>query len=1172
MRVAARSKGSRRKSLHRHDSYSDSVGRVSWADPMLDIAVAIEKASTRTAGTTTMDVGSWLQSLGLEKYERAFRENDVDAEVLAHLTADDLISIGVASVGHRRKLLAAIGALATDATVAITATPPLVPAPADAERRQLTVMFCDLVGSTALATRLDPEDLREVVGAYHRAVNETIAPFEGFVAKYMGDGVLIYFGYPQAHEDDAERAVRAGLAVIAAIGRLDLPERLQTRLGIATGLVVVGDLIGAGAAQERGVVGETPNLAARLQALARTNSLVIADATRRQIGALFEFEDLGPQSLAGFAEPQRVWRVSGESGVVSRFEALRGELLTPFVGREEEIELLLRRWQQATGGEGQVVLLTGEAGIGKSRLLSVLRDRLAAEAPTRLRYFCSPHHQDSALYPVIAQLEQAAGFRREDTVETRLDKLEALLALAPPRVEDFAILAELLSLPLEQRYPTLVLSAQRKKERAFEVLLHHLEALTRRQPVLFFYEDLHWIDPSSRELLDRTIERTASLPMLLIATHRPEFVPPWSGLPQVTTVTLRRLEGHAGAAIVERIAGAGVLSREVAAEIVERADGVPLFVEELTKAVLEVGGSAEGIEKTLASVSPSSTAVPSVLHAPLMARLDRLGPRAKEIAQIAAAIGREFSYQLLAPVAARSTDDLEEALGRLSDAGLVFSRGIPPAATYTFKHALVRDAAYASLLRRRREELHARITTVLEEHFTDVVEYQPELLANHCTLGGLTEKAIAYWGIAGRKSVARSAMVEAVSQLRKGLDLLPNVPDDHDRWSHERELQGALGAALYASQGPGAPETGQAYTRARYLCEQLGDTAALIPVLSGLWSHHSARSEYQIAREIAGDLLRFAERKNDVSGMLVANRSMGTCLYILGEFLLSRKYFQKVLTLYDTNLHGSIASVAAYDPRVAALSYLSWNLLVLGYPDQALSWSHQSLLWGRQLGHPHSLGYALTWAAILNLLRRGDQDALRLLEELTTLCSQHGFSHFLARANIMRGYVLSASGETEKGVALARQGFADMLSTGVIWNQTFFLGLMAQSCERAGQLDEASSLLSKALEIANRTGERWFESELHRLRGEWLVARDQSYHGEAETCFHCALEIAKKQNAGFWELRAAMNLSSLWSQQRTPGAMRKLLANVYARFGEGFDTVDLRKAKSMLDDLDVTLS
>jgi len=346
----------------------------------------------------------------------------------------------------------------------------------------------------------------------------------------------------------------------------------------------------------------------------------------------------------------------------------------------------------------------------------------------------------------------------------------------------------------------------------------------------------------------------------------------------------------------------------------------------------------------------------------------------------------------------------------------------------------------------------------------------------------------------------------------------------------------------------------------------------LIPVLSGLWSHHSARSEYQIAREIAGDLLRFAERKNDVSGMLVANRSMGTCLYILGEFLLSRKYFQKVLTLYDTNLHGSIASVAAYDPRVAALSYLSWNLLVLGYPDQALSWSHQSLLWGRQLGHPHSLGYALTWAAILNLLRRGDQDALRLLEELTTLCSQHGFSHFLARANIMRGYVLAAGGETEKGVALARQGFADMLSTGVIWNQTFFLGLMAQSCERAGQLDEASSLLSKALEIANRTGERWFESELHRLRGEWLVARDQSYHGEAETCFHCALEIAKKQNAGFWELRAAMNLSSLWSQQRTPGAMRKLLANVYARFGEGFDTVDLRKAKSMLDDLDVTLS
>ena len=485
-------------------------------------------------------------------------------------------------------------------------------------------MFCDLFGSTALSTRHDPEDLRELIGDYHRAVSDTVGRFDGFVAKYMGDGVLIYFGYPRAREDDAERAVRAGLAVIEAVGRLPAREDLRVRLGIATGLAVVGDLLGEGAAQERGVVGETPNLAARLQALAAPNTLVISDATRRQVGALFDLADLGPQPLAGFAKPQPAWRVIGESGVISRFEALRGEALTPFVGREEEIELLLRRWQRAIAGEGQVVPLSGEAGIGKSRLVSVLHDRLVGEAHTRLRYFCSPHHQDSALYPFIAQLERAAGFAREDSVETRLDMLEALLAAASPPVEDIALLADLLSLPAEQRYPPLALSPQRKKEKTFEALVRQLVGLSRRQPVLFICEDLHWIDPSSRELLDRTIERAASLPVLLVATHRPEFVPPWSGLPQVTTMTLSRFDRRDGATLVERIAGGAVLAGEVAAEIVERADGVPLFVEELTKAVLEAGGSGEGIEKTLAGALSSSPAVPSALHAPLMARLDRL--------------------------------------------------------------------------------------------------------------------------------------------------------------------------------------------------------------------------------------------------------------------------------------------------------------------------------------------------------------------------------------------------------------------------------------------------------------------------------------------------------------------------------------------------------------------
>ena len=1105
-------------------------------------------------------MAEWLRGLGLEQYAAAFRDNDIDREVLHRLTGEDLRELGIASVGHRRRLLDAIRALPNGAPQPFTEpAPAAVVASNDAERRQLTVMFCDLVGSTPLSTRFDPEDLRELIGVYHRAVAGTVTRFAGFVAKYMGDGVLVYFGYPEAHEDDAERAVRAGLAVIDAVGGLATHEALNVRLGIASGLVVVGDLIGAGAAQERGVVGETPNLAARLQALAEPGTLVIADSTRRQLGALFEIEDLGLRALAGFAEPQRAWRIVGESGVLSRFEALRSEA-TPLVGRDEELDLLLRRWQQAKAGEGRVVLVSGEPGIGKSRLSAALSSRIQGEPHTRVRYFCSPHHQDSALYPFIVQLEHASGFARDDTTDGKLSKLQALLSLGTPGNE-IELLAELLSLP--NTAADLNLSQQRKREQLFETLLRQLETSALSRPVLMVFEDAHWIDPTSRELLDLILNRVSRLPVLLIVTFRPEFQHGWSGQSQVTVMALNRLGGHDGAALVEHLAGNAGLAREAVDEIVERADGVPLFVEELTKAVLESGDPSDRVAAVLAASPSPALSIPATLHASLIARLDRLGPSAKEVAQIGAILGREFGYDLIEPVAHRPAVELTVALDRLEAAGLLFCRGIAPQSSYLFKHALVQDAAYSTLLRGRRQELHARVAAALEEHFGDLVQRQPELLAHHLTAAGDIERAVDQWLKAGRHAGGRLAHAEAIAHLERGLGLLGSLPETPARDAREIELQLALGVSSITVKGMTSPVVRQTYARAHELAERGGDERQLFEALYGRWQNIGASGMAVAARPLSDKLLQVTARGADDGLRLQAHHSAWTTRWVSGELAEAYAHTREGCRLYDPERHASHRhTYGGHDPGVCAHMTGGQTEWVLGYPDRAAASTGEGLALADRIAHPFSREVALEYAILLRVNRGEPELGLTYLSAATALRAEQRVASVIDPL-FFQGAVQIAQGAPADAAASLREGFAPG-RLGTLW-RPWGLCLLAQALTLQGSHDAALATLAEGFERIEASGERTWQAELHRIHG--LVLRAQNQLDEAQASLQRALHVAQTQQAKSLELRAATSLARLWGEQGRRVEALESLAPVYGWFTEGFDTADLKEAKALLDQL-----
>lgn len=1111
------------------------------------------------------DIGAWLEKLGLAKYADLFAANEIEIATLPHLKEDDLKELGV-PMGPRKALLAAIAALEPDDLERLE-TPR---APVEGERRQLTVMFVDLVGSTALSTKLDVEMLRDVLTRYQNVVAGEIARYEGHVARFMGDGVLVYFGYPTAHEDSAERAVRAALNIAAAVAREPVAgEHLEVRIGVATGHVVVGDLIGEGAAQEEAVIGETPNLAARLQGLAVPGSIVVAPATRDLIGNQFELQSLGEHRLKGFPKALTCWRVVGERTVASRFEAAHGGKLSRFVGRDEELSLLEERWSRAREGEGQVVLLTGQAGIGKSRLIHALRERLAGTRRTLLSYQCSPHHTSSALHPFITQLERAAGFTAEDTTEARRAKLEGVLRAATDDVgEALPLIGSLLSLPPAEGAPEPEPDPRRRKQRTFEALLNQLTGLATREPVLLIFEDIHWADPTSLELVERIVDHIQAAPVLAIVSGRPEFRSTWTSRGNVTLLTLNRLARRHGAEIVDDLTGGKALPRSVLDQIVVRTDGVPLFVEELTKVVLESGLLEDAGDRLVLTGDLPSLAIPSTLHDSLMARLDRLAP-AKEVAQIGAAIGREFTHRLLAKVSSLNEDDLTHALGELIRADLVFRRGSAPDAVYAFKHALVRDTAYASLLRAKRQAIHWRIATALAEEHPEGANTQPELLAHHYTEAGLGELAIPHWREAGRRAAQRVADAEARAHLEQALKLLRELPEGAARDERELEILILLGPVLMNIVGSASVTVRDAYVRARDLCERGGERAQRFPVIWGLWANAIQGGEFASALRFAHEALELAESLGNEDFLLQAHHAAWTCQSWVGDHRSTLAHADKGLALYDVRRHRAHAfTYGGHDPGGCAALHSAWSLWFLGYPDRADKRSELALQLAPAVAHTFSTAMTLAMASLMHLVRREPNRGLERADEAIRFCDVHGLPVWRANGLVLHSWARAELGRASEVVDDLRSAIRQRQAAGGGRARVpLYLAALGQALAQVGEAAEARRVIDEAIAEMEKSGERWFESFIHWVNGQVYAASGQQDLGRAAACYEVAREIARRQTAMSMELRAATSLAELWSQDGRRTEARSLLAPIYEWFTEGFDTPDLKDARALLDRL-----
>jgi class 3 adenylate cyclase/predicted ATPase len=1118
---------------------------------------------------TGNEVSEWLDGYGLPQYKPAFVQNAITWELVPELTDQDLRELGVSALGHRKQLLRAIKELRQDVLGASSGIGPEAFVPqVRGERRQITVLTCDLVNSVSLSARFDPEDLAEIISDYQSCCEGVVRQYDGYVARFTGDGLKAYFGYPQASEYDPERAVRAGLAIVSAAKRLELPSGLvlSTRVGIATGDVVVGDVIGAGEAQERTVAGETPNLAARLQQLGEPDCVVIADTTKRLIGRLFEYGDLGRNALKGFAEPVQAWCVLTE-GTTSHFEAVRTEVnLTPLMGRNEELALLRNHWLQAKAGAGQTILLTGEAGVGKSRLITALRRMLAVDSFGSMHHHCSPYHQNSALYPVIKQIEHDAQLSCGETPEAKLDKLEKLLAeIGFDTSYAVPLFASLLSIPTKSSYLPLRFSPRQQKRLILNALETRLTRLTEQAPLLVTFEDVHWVDPSTREFLDRLMKRVLELPILLVITCRPEFKPTWESYVRVTTRVLDRLPRHESEQIVKALDPGSSLPLKTLDQILEYSDGLPLFLEELTKAALEARHEEDQRRSRPTTAPVSNIRVPRTLHDSLLARLDRLGAQ-KQVAQVGAVIGRSFTFKLLSALLPQDQAGLEQALQGLVKANLIIERGKPPEASYTFTHALLQEAAVACLLHADRRTIHWRIAQTLEKGFPETAEAEPELLALHYAGAGLAEPASRCWQTAAEKALARSANVEAANHFEKALSVLDGAPQGQARDERELELQTRLGATLTTIKGFAAPEVAAAYERARILSQGSQAPGQRFSVMRGLWVYDLVRADWQAAGDLAEEMLALARSQHDVGYELESHRALGMTLLWCGKFGPAREHLEDGRRLYDPEQHRIHAVRYGNDPGVACMVHEAFALWVLGYPDRALATSRSAVTLARHLGHPFSLVQALVYSTFIHQCS-GEVHAIRkLAEEARSLAVEHGFPFWRAEASMMAGWAMAVQDEGKEGLVVLREGIADFLETGARMDRPRWLAILAEAYRINEQSHEGLKAVEEALKIIDETKECFFQARLCQLKGELLLIQGAPENTiPAETHFREALEIARNQRAKSWELAAATSLAKLWRTQSKWREARDLLAPVYDWFTEGFDTVALKEARELLD-------